>query len=184
MLRVERRGLAVNIDCITRDGSGSLGMWHSHTLRLNRITIGSLGRCSDRPVVGRDLVDALAGGDRCWRTSTCLSRFSFPAVYISGCNVAITPSLKPESCGCATGRSCLPVSTWVWAGAPTNRRWPFTVPLSWTPANTCALRVILWARLQPRLSSALEVSRLNISDWAVTGSLTFLELLRAVPERS
>jgi len=30
-------------------------MWHVRT--LNRITIGSLGRHSDRPVIGGDLVD-------------------------------------------------------------------------------------------------------------------------------
>ena len=40
-----------------RDGSASLGTWHVRT--LNRITIGSLGRRSDRPVIGGDLVDAL-----------------------------------------------------------------------------------------------------------------------------
>ena len=40
-----------------RDGSASLGMWHVQT--LNRITIGSLGRRSDRPVIGGDLVDGL-----------------------------------------------------------------------------------------------------------------------------
>jgi len=33
-----------------RDGSASLGMWHVRT--LNRISIGSLRRRSDRPVVG------------------------------------------------------------------------------------------------------------------------------------
>jgi len=33
------------------------GMWHVRA--LNRITIGSLGRRSDRPVIGGDLVDAL-----------------------------------------------------------------------------------------------------------------------------
>jgi len=35
----------------------SFGMWYVQT--LNRITIGSLGRRSDRPVIGGDLVDAL-----------------------------------------------------------------------------------------------------------------------------
>jgi len=40
-----------------RDGSTSLGTWHVWT--LNRISIGSLGRRSDRPVIGEDLVDAL-----------------------------------------------------------------------------------------------------------------------------
>ena len=40
-----------------RDGSASLCMWHVRT--LNRISIGSLGRRSDRPVIGGDLVDAL-----------------------------------------------------------------------------------------------------------------------------
>ena len=40
-----------------RDDSASLSMWHMRT--LNRITIGSSGRRSDRPVIGEDLVDAL-----------------------------------------------------------------------------------------------------------------------------
>jgi len=40
-----------------RDGSASLYMWHVRT--LNRIRTGSLGRRSDRPVIGGDLVDAL-----------------------------------------------------------------------------------------------------------------------------
>ena len=35
----------------------SFGMWYVRT--LNRITIGSLGRRPDRPVIGGDLVDAL-----------------------------------------------------------------------------------------------------------------------------
>jgi len=39
------------------DGSASLGMWHVRT--LNTISIGSLGRRSNRPVIGGDLVDAL-----------------------------------------------------------------------------------------------------------------------------
>jgi len=42
-----------------RDGSASLGTWHVMT--LNRITVGSLGRRSDRPVVGGDLVTAFVG---------------------------------------------------------------------------------------------------------------------------
>ena len=40
-----------------RDGSASLGTWDVRT--LNRISIGSLERRSDRPVIGGDLVDAL-----------------------------------------------------------------------------------------------------------------------------
>ena len=40
-----------------RDSSASLGMWHVRT--LNRITIGSLGHRSDRPVIGGDLLGAL-----------------------------------------------------------------------------------------------------------------------------
>jgi len=40
-----------------RDGSASLGTWHART--LNRIITGSLGRCSDRPVIAGDLVDGL-----------------------------------------------------------------------------------------------------------------------------
>jgi len=40
-----------------RDGSASLYMWHVRT--LNRISTGSLGRRSDRPVIRGDLVDAL-----------------------------------------------------------------------------------------------------------------------------
>jgi len=40
-----------------RDGSASLYMWHVRS--LNRISTGSLGRRSDRPVIRGDLVDAL-----------------------------------------------------------------------------------------------------------------------------
>ena len=40
-----------------RDSSAFLGMWHVRT--LNRITIGSLGHRSDRPVIGGDLLGAL-----------------------------------------------------------------------------------------------------------------------------
>ena len=40
-----------------RDDSASLGMWHVWT--LNMISIGSLGRRSDHPVIGGDFVDAV-----------------------------------------------------------------------------------------------------------------------------
>ena len=42
---------------LQRDGAASLGMWHVRT--LNRISIRSFGRRSDRPVIAGDLVDGL-----------------------------------------------------------------------------------------------------------------------------
>jgi len=45
-----------------RDGSASLNTWHPRP--LNRITIGSLGRRSDRPDIGGDLVAALVPAGR------------------------------------------------------------------------------------------------------------------------